>query len=136
MSYNSIHVIRSFIALVYNLLGKLLYFVIKVSWKFLIAQKQLNVIGFSNSRFWSHNVKAQNTNTNKISAAIYNCFVVHRNRFWIKKNKSTQLWGMVCTYSLEYVLSKGPLALIKCATLLWYYNPVTPSLGVMLNRLW
>ena len=53
------------------------------------------------------------------SAAIYNCFVVHRNRFWIKKNKSTQLWGMVCTYSLEYVLSKGPLALIKCATLLW-----------------
>ena len=45
----SIHVIRSFVALVYNFLGKLLYFVIKVSWKFLIAQKQLlNVIGFSN----------------------------------------------------------------------------------------
>ena len=26
-----------------------------------------------------------------VDAAIYNCFVVHRNRFWIKKNKSTQL---------------------------------------------
>ena len=45
------------VVLVYNFLGKLLYFVIKVSWKFLIAQKQLNVIGFSNSRFPSQNVK-------------------------------------------------------------------------------
>ncbi len=36
-------------------------------------------------------IKHKNNKTNKISAAIYNCFVVHRNRFWIKKNKSTQL---------------------------------------------
>ena len=51
------------------------------------------------------------------TSTIYNCFVIYTNKFGIKE-KSTQLLGMVCTYSLGYVLSKGPLAWIKRATLL------------------
>ena len=45
------------VVLVYNFLGKLLHLVIKVSWKFLIAHKQLNVNGFSNSRWDSKSSK-------------------------------------------------------------------------------
>ena len=59
---------------------------------------------------WSNGRKTEHYGTNRQNLNnLYIYFVIYTNKFGIKE-KSTQLWGMVCPHSLGNVLSKGPLA--------------------------